>query len=143
MARRFGSVADISSLDATVRLVPGAEFFQLIQPPAQRRVHLPCCFHRAAQKSIQRPGIIPSVLRVLGGGSPAMEKLRLTLGAALAADRLEDFVRQEEAHGVELDIGSDFERALALLLVQRGLSPERHHGRGLAVLKCAAGDQRS
>jgi hypothetical protein len=59
-----------------------------------------------------------------------MEKLRLTLGAALAADRLEDFVRQEEAHGVELDIGSDFERALALLLVQRGLSPERHHGRG-------------
>jgi hypothetical protein len=68
-----------------------------------------------------------------------MDDLRLTLGAALAADRLEDFVRQEEAHGVELDIGSDFERALALLLVQRGLSQERHQGRGQAVLKCKRG----
>jgi hypothetical protein len=58
-----------------------------------------------------------------------MDDLRLTLGAALAADRLEDFVRQQEAHGVELDIGSDFERALALLLVQRGLSQERHQVR--------------
>jgi hypothetical protein len=48
-----------------------------------------------------------------------MDDSRLTLRAALAADRLEDFVRQEEAHGVELEIGSDFERALALLLVQR------------------------
>jgi hypothetical protein len=72
-----------------------------------------------------------------------MNDLRLTLGAALASDRLEDFVRQEEAHGVELGIGSDFERALALLLVQRGLSQERHQGRGQAVLKCAAGDRRS
>jgi hypothetical protein len=67
----------------------------------------------------------------------------LTLSEALGSDRLEDFVRQEEAHGVELGIGSDFERALALLLVQRGLSQERHQGRGQAVLKCAAGDRRS
>ena len=72
-----------------------------------------------------------------------MDDLRLTLGAALAADRLEDFVRQQEVHGIELDIGSDFERALALLLVQRGLSQERHQGRGQAVLKRAAGDQSS
>jgi len=49
----------------------------------------------------------------------------LTLRAALAADRLEDFVRQEEARGVELGSGSDFERALALFLVQRGLRQER------------------
>jgi hypothetical protein len=42
----------------------------------------------------------------------------LTLRAALAADRLEDFVRQEQARGVELCRGSDFERALALFLVQ-------------------------
>ena len=45
----------------------------------------------------------------------------LTLRAALAANRLDDFVRQEEARGVELCSGSDFERALALFLVQRGL----------------------
>jgi hypothetical protein len=45
----------------------------------------------------------------------------LTLCAALAANRLEDFVRQEQAHGVELGSGSEFERALALFLVQRGL----------------------
>jgi hypothetical protein len=53
-----------------------------------------------------------------------MDGSRLTLRAALAADLLEDFVRQEEAHGVELEIGSDFERALALLLVQRDLCQE-------------------
>lgn len=38
----------------------------------------------------------------------------LTLRDALASDRLADFVRQAEAHGVELASGSDFERALAL-----------------------------
>ena len=41
---------------------------------------------------------------------------RLTLREALASDRLEDFVRQEEARGVELANGSDLERALALLI---------------------------
>ena len=50
-----------------------------------------------------------------------MDGLRLTLRAALAANRLEDFVRQEQARGVELDSGSEFERALALFLVQRSL----------------------
>lgn len=50
-----------------------------------------------------------------------MDGSNLTLRAALAANRLEDFVRQEEARGVELGSGSDFERALALFLVQRGL----------------------
>jgi hypothetical protein len=50
-----------------------------------------------------------------------MDGSHLTLRAALAADRLEDFVRQEEARGVELGSGSDFECALALFLVQRGL----------------------
>ena len=44
---------------------------------------------------------------------------RLTLREALASDRLEDFVRQEEALGVELANGSDLERALALLITQR------------------------
>jgi len=46
---------------------------------------------------------------------------RLTLREALASDRLEDFVRQEEARGIELDNGSDLERALALLITQRRL----------------------
>jgi hypothetical protein len=44
---------------------------------------------------------------------------RLTLRESLASDRLEDFVRQEEARGVELANGSDLERALALLITQR------------------------
>jgi hypothetical protein len=42
-----------------------------------------------------------------------MDGSQLTLRAAPAANRLEDFVRQEEARGVELGSGSDFERALA------------------------------
>ena len=44
---------------------------------------------------------------------------RLTLREALASNKLEDFVRQEEARGVELANGSDLERALALLITQR------------------------
>jgi len=43
----------------------------------------------------------------------------LTLREALASDRLEAFVRQEETRGVELANGSDLERALALLITQR------------------------
>jgi uncharacterized protein YehS (DUF1456 family) len=43
------------------------------------------------------------------------------LREALASDRLEDFVRQEEARGIELANGSDLERALALLITQRRL----------------------
>jgi hypothetical protein len=45
-------------------------------------------------------------------------KQDLTLRKALAADRLDDFVRQEVARGVELVNGSEFERALALLITQ-------------------------
>jgi hypothetical protein len=44
---------------------------------------------------------------------------RLTLREALASDRLEAFVRQEESSGVELVTGSDLERALALLITIR------------------------
>jgi hypothetical protein len=52
---------------------------------------------------------------------------RLTLREALASDRLEAFVRQEETHGVELVVGSDLERALALLVTIRW-SEEQHLG---------------
>ena len=45
----------------------------------------------------------------------------LTLREALAEDRLDDFVRQQEDRGVELAKGSDLERALALLVTQRRL----------------------
>jgi hypothetical protein len=45
----------------------------------------------------------------------------LTLREALAEDRLDDFVRQEQDRGVELAKGSDLERALALLVTQRRL----------------------
>jgi hypothetical protein len=51
-----------------------------------------------------------------------MNDSHLSLRAALAANRLEDFVKRAEARGVELGRGSEFERALALFLVQRALS---------------------
>src|SRR5262245_27674303 len=57
-----------------------------------------------------------------------MDGSHLTLRAALAADRLEDFVRQEQELGIELGRGSDFERALALFLVQCSVRQDRHHG---------------
>jgi hypothetical protein len=47
-----------------------------------------------------------------------MRSKNLELNQALAFDKLEEFVRQEEARGAELVRGSD-ERALALLTVQR------------------------
>ena len=65
---------------------------------------------------------------------------RLTLRAALAADQLEQFVKQEEALGVELGCGSEFERALALFLVQRGLRqdllPAAKHQNDRALPQC-------
>jgi hypothetical protein len=48
-----------------------------------------------------------------------MERRYVTLREALATGQLETFVRQEETLGVELAKGSDFERALALLITQR------------------------
>jgi hypothetical protein len=51
----------------------------------------------------------------------------LTLREALASDRLEAFVRQEEARGVELAKGSDLERALALLITTQRRSEARQH----------------
>jgi hypothetical protein len=48
-----------------------------------------------------------------------MRSRPLELNQALAFDKLEEFVRQEEARGAELVQGSDFERALALLITQR------------------------
>ena len=51
----------------------------------------------------------------------------LTLREALASQRLNAFVQQEEARGVELATGSDLERALALLITMQRLrgSPEK------------------
>jgi hypothetical protein len=48
-----------------------------------------------------------------------MERRYVTLREALATDQLETFVRQEEASGAELVMGSDLERALALLATIR------------------------
>jgi hypothetical protein len=48
-----------------------------------------------------------------------MRSRPLNLEQALASDKLEEFVRQEEARGAELTKGSDYERALALLTTQR------------------------
>jgi hypothetical protein len=57
-----------------------------------------------------------------------MRPNHLTLREALASRRLNAFVRQEEARGVELARGSDLERALALLITMqrlRGSKPEK------------------
>jgi hypothetical protein len=43
----------------------------------------------------------------------------LTLREALASDRLEAFVREQQDSGAELATGSDLERGLALLITQR------------------------
>jgi hypothetical protein len=48
-----------------------------------------------------------------------MRSISLNLNQALAFDKLEEFVRQEQARGAELVTGSDFERALVLLVTQR------------------------
>lgn len=48
-----------------------------------------------------------------------METMHLSLRAALVEDRLEEFVRQAMTRGVEFSRGSEFERGMALLLVQR------------------------
>ena len=50
----------------------------------------------------------------------------LTLREALAADRLDDFVRQKVATGAELVNGSELERALALLITQHRRAGYRH-----------------
>lgn len=63
-----------------------------------------------------------------------MDETTLSLRAALAQDRLEEFVRQAQALGVTLDTGSDFERGLALLMVRRRKDQEEssppHHSGG-------------
>jgi hypothetical protein len=56
----------------------------------------------------------------------------LSLREALASDRLEDFVRQAEARGVELTSGSDLERALALLITHQTLN---HHALHFALVR--------
>jgi hypothetical protein len=53
----------------------------------------------------------------------------LTLREALALDRLEDSIQQEETRGVELASGSDLERALALLITRR----RKAHGRWIRL----------
>jgi len=63
-----------------------------------------------------------------------METMHLSLRAALAENRLEDFVRQAMARGLEFSRGSEFERGLALLLVQRKRDGERR----TPVLACAS-----
>ena len=43
----------------------------------------------------------------------------LTLREALASDRLDAFVREQQDDGAELVTGSELERGLALLITQR------------------------
>ena len=45
----------------------------------------------------------------------------LTLREALASDRLDDWVREQQDDGAELATGSELERGLALLITRRRL----------------------
>jgi hypothetical protein len=56
-------------------------------------------------------------------------ELDLTLSEALAADRLDDFVRQKVAMGAEL------ERALALLITQHRRAGYRHSNHRVARMQ--------
>jgi hypothetical protein len=47
--------------------------------------------------------------------------MRLTLREALASDRLDAFVREQQDDGAELATGSELERGLALLVTRRRL----------------------
>ena len=62
-------------------------------------------------------------------------ELDLTLSEALAADRLDDFVRQELAMGAELVSGSELERALALLITQHRRAGYRHSNHRVARMQ--------
>ena len=48
-----------------------------------------------------------------------MGRKQLTLREALASDRLDAFVREQQDDGAELATGSELERGLALLITQR------------------------
>ena len=65
------------------------------------------------------PVAIGTMLSNKQGEGRAVRSISLNLNQALALDKLEEFVRQEQARGAELVMGSDFERALALLITQR------------------------
>lgn len=52
----------------------------------------------------------------------------LTLREALAADRLDDFVREQQDDGAELATGSELERGLARLITSRSLALEGRLG---------------
>jgi hypothetical protein len=61
-------------------------------------------------------------LRLAGRGSILFWEeamARLTLREALASDRLDAFVREQQDDGAELVTGSELERGLALLITQR------------------------
>ena len=65
------------------------------------------------------PVAIGAMLSNKQGEGRAVRSISLNLNQALALDKLEEFVRQEQTRGAELVMGSDFERALALLITQR------------------------
>jgi hypothetical protein len=65
------------------------------------------------------PVAIGAMLSNKQGEGRAVRSISLNLNQALALDKLEEFVRQEQDRGAELVMGSDFERALALLITQR------------------------
>ena len=53
----------------------------------------------------------------------------LTLREALASDRLDVFVREQQDDGAELATGSELERGLALLITQRRSLGDRRKAR--------------
>jgi hypothetical protein len=70
---------------------------------------------------------------------------RLNLREALATGRLDAFVREQQEDGAELVTGSELERGLALLIIQRrslavgGGSATKQHCAGLRLLGPSVG----
>jgi hypothetical protein len=83
-----------------------------------------CALLTCAKSSGRPPHLLQSQQLLFSQGSTRnatmmLRSEQLTLREALASNQLEDFVRQEQARGVELAKGSELERALALLVTQR------------------------
>lgn len=62
---------------------------------------------------------MPGMERQAKDGDSSLESNGLSLSQALRENRLEDFIRQEEERGVAPVKGSDFDRALKLLVRPR------------------------
>lgn len=111
--RRLGQRSPGCGLDEICRHFDATEVASVAHLGMRRR--------SPTEDGVSAPGpvAIGTMLSNKQGEGRAERSISLNLNQALALDKLEEFVRQEQARGAELVMGSDFERALALLITQR------------------------